>query len=236
MSEINIQRLAKDIKNIMRDPIENIYYQHDDENILKGYALIIGPKNTPYENGYYLFEFIFPEEYPFLPPTIKYYTNDGYTRFNPNFYICGKVCLSILNTWKGEGWTSCQNIRSILIILQTTLNDTPLCNEPGIGKNHRDYNNYNNMIMYKNHDVAIVGMLNKKYLDQKFNRFFDIMIENYTNNRENIYKNINNLRDKFIDNTKQKFSIYASEYTVNFNSLFKSITEIENSINNKKLN
>ena len=54
------------------------------------------------------------------------------TRFNPNFYRNGKVCLSILNTWEGEKWSSCQSIRSILITLQMTMNETPLLNEPGI--------------------------------------------------------------------------------------------------------
>ena len=54
MTSININRLAKDIRNIINDPIDNIYYRHDQENILKGYALIIGPNNTPYQNGYYL--------------------------------------------------------------------------------------------------------------------------------------------------------------------------------------
>ncbi len=86
MNNININRLAKDIKNIIKDPIDNIYYKHDEDNILRGYAMIIGPENTPYQDGYYFFEFNFPEEYPFLPPVIKYYTNDGHTRFNPNYY------------------------------------------------------------------------------------------------------------------------------------------------------
>ena len=53
MSKINLQRLAKDIKNVFNDPIENIYYKHDEDDILKGYAMIIGPENTPYSYGYY---------------------------------------------------------------------------------------------------------------------------------------------------------------------------------------
>ena len=38
MTNININRLAKDIKNILNDPIDDIYYKYDEENILKGYA------------------------------------------------------------------------------------------------------------------------------------------------------------------------------------------------------
>lgn len=223
MTNININRLAKDIKNILNDPIDDIYYKHDEENILKGYALIIGPKDTPYEYGYYLFEFTFPENYPFLPPTVKYYTNDGVTRFNPNYYVCGKVCLSLLNTWKGDGWTSCQNIRSILVTLQATLNDKPLCNEPGINENHKYYNAYNNMICYKNIEIAIFGMLLKKYLDKKFLHFYDIIVNEYKKNYKNILKNIENLKLVLKDSSIQKFSLYASEYLVNFKYLEKLV-------------
>ena len=57
ISKETINRLVKDIKQIRENPLHDngIYYYHDDNNILKGYALIIGPKNTPYNYGYYLF-------------------------------------------------------------------------------------------------------------------------------------------------------------------------------------
>ena len=134
---------TKDIKD---DELKKngIFYKHDEDNLLKGYAMIIGPKNTPYQDGFYFFTFKFSEEYPFVPPIVIFKTYDGFTRFNPNLYIDGKVCLSVLNTWKGEGWSSCQNIRSILLILSTVLNETPIENEPDLTINHRDNNNYNN--------------------------------------------------------------------------------------------
>ena len=99
--------------------------------------MIIGPKDTPYENGYYLFHFKYPKNYPYSPPKVTYHTNNGVTRFNPNLYRNGKVCISILNTWKGEQWTSCQNIRSVLLTLVTLLNENPLTNEPGYSPGHR---------------------------------------------------------------------------------------------------
>ena len=40
--------------------------------------------------------------------------------------------MSILKTWPGEQWSSCQTLRSILIILQITMNNEPLKNEPGV--------------------------------------------------------------------------------------------------------
>jgi len=55
----------------------------------------------------------FPEDYPSSAPHIVFLTtNGGKTRFNPNLYSDGKVCLSILGTWRGESgeqWSSVQN-------------------------------------------------------------------------------------------------------------------------------
>ena len=41
-------RLINDIKDIVRNPLTNhgIYYIHDEENMLQGSALIIGPSDT----------------------------------------------------------------------------------------------------------------------------------------------------------------------------------------------
>lgn len=52
-------------------------------------------------------------------------------RFNPNLYANGKVCLSILGTWSGPGWTSVQTMLSTLISIQSLMNPTPYHNEPG---------------------------------------------------------------------------------------------------------
>ena len=83
-----LKRLIMDIKDLKINNLskDGIYYEHDERNILKGYALIIGPKNTPYEFGNFLFTFDFPENYPHSPPIVKFCTNDGVIRFHPNLY------------------------------------------------------------------------------------------------------------------------------------------------------
>ena len=156
-----LRRIISDIKEIKKNPLteHGIYYEHDETDMLKGRALIIGPADTPYADGFYLFTFQFPANYPHAPPKVEFCTSDGVTRFNPNLYRTGKVCLSILNTWKGEQWSGCQTISSVLLALCTVLNDEPLLNEPGITKTHRDYEAYNEIIRYKNIEVAIFGML-----------------------------------------------------------------------------
>lgn len=161
VSKDALRRIVSDIKEIRKNPLSahGIYYEHDDVDILKGRALIIGPADTPYADGFYLFKFQFPANYPHAPPKVEFCTSDGHTRFNPNLYRTGKVCLSILNTWKGEPWSGCQTISSVLLAMCTILNDEPLLNEPGVLKSHRDFGAYNEIIRYKNIEVAIFGML-----------------------------------------------------------------------------
>ena len=163
LTKTAIQRIAKDVKYIINNPIENIYYKHDTENLTKGYALLLGNKNTPYSNGNYLFEFTFPDNYPYEPPKLKFLTSDGLMRFHPNLYINGKVCLSIINTWNGEGWTSCNNINSILLILISILDNNSLTYEPGIEINHYNVSKYNTLVAYKNIEFCILKQINMIY-------------------------------------------------------------------------
>ena len=196
VSKDAMRRIISDIKEIMVNPLTShgIFYEHDETDMLKGRALIIGPADTPYADGFYLFKFQFPANYPHVPPKVEFCTHDGYTRFNPNLYRSGKVCLSILNTWKGEAWSGCQTISSVLLAMCTILNNEPLLNEPGVCKNHRDFEPYNAIIQYKNIEVAIFGMLAsvlganvaKNDTVSEFAIFGDYMREHFQKNKEKI--------------------------------------------------
>ena len=184
-----VMRLLQDVKDIIKNPLESqgIYYKHNETDMLKGTALIIGPKDTPYENGFYFFKFEFPTDYPNSPPKVKYMTNDGETRFNPNFYRNGKVCLSILNTWKGDQWSSCQSISSILLTIVSVLDENPLCNEPGFSLSSIECIPYNKIITYRNFETAIRKVISKKDLHfQEMKYFKDIIYSNYKKNYNNI--------------------------------------------------
>ena len=104
-------------------------------NVLK--ALIIGPVDTPYENGVFEFDILLPYDYPNVPPKINLCTTgNGTVRFNPNLYNCGKVCLSLLGTWTGPSWNSKHStLLQVLVSIQSLIlvND-PFFNEPGCEK------------------------------------------------------------------------------------------------------
>ena len=187
-----IQRLLKDVKHIIKNPLtdQGIYYTHDDTDMLKGYAMIVGPTDTPYFGGFYFFEFTYPTDYPHSPPKVKYCTNGENIRFNPNLYCCGKVCVSLLNTWRGDQWTSCQTISTVLLTLCTLLCQDPLLNEPGVDRKHKDMINYTNIIEFSNINIAVCDILTKKkgvyqpffdifypFVKEIFNKNYDKLIE-----------------------------------------------------------
>jgi ubiquitin-conjugating enzyme E2 Z len=232
-----IKRLLNDIKEIIKNPLtpHGIHYVHDDTNMLKGKVLIIGPSDTPYENGFYLFEIDYPPNYPYSPPTLKYCTNDGKTRFNPNLYKCGKVCLSILNTWKGEQWTSCQSISTVLLTLCTILNENPLLNEPGILATNENCDKYNEIIKYRNIEFAMLELLTNENYNHNFSVFMPIMEEKFIQNFESTIKTV----DKGIENEKKGnyiiISIYYMDAITNYKKLKTQLIKYYKFIQNKNI-
>ena len=230
MNNINTKRLLKDIKDLERNNLQShgIYHEVNEDNINNMKILMVGPEKTPYAYGFYLFNLTIPEEYPFKPPIVKYCTQNGYTRFNPNLYINGKVCLSILNTWAGPQWTSCNNISTVLLSIQSMVfTDNPLHNEPGFENDKSSRNtNYNKLILYENLNTAIYNMV--KLLPCNFSYFNSIIIKLFIDNYNNIIKIIdNNLHqdNKFID-----CHIYSMKGTLNYNDLNNNIIKLYNKI------
>jgi ubiquitin-conjugating enzyme E2 Z len=233
-----IQRLLRDVKQIMKHPLTDngIYYIHDDNDLLKGYALIIGPSGTPYFGGFYFFKFNFPIDYPYSPPKVNFMTNDGVTRFNPNLYKCGKVCVSILNTWNGDKWSSCQTLNSILLTLCSLLNDTPLVNEPGQTKESKDFIPYQKSIEFSNINFSICEMINKNNnkIPKDFDIFYPFMIENFLKNYDNILKFVDSKNGEI---SSQRVFIYNMNTNIDYVLLKKKLIDTNNYIStlNKKI-
>lgn len=233
-SKESIKRLASDVREIMKNPLDNqgIFYKHSNSDMLSGNALIIGPPGTPYAYGFYFFKFKFPANYPHQPPTVTYLTNDGKTRFNPNYYRSGKVCLSILNTWKGPQWSGCNTISTVLLTLCTVLNEEPFLNEPGITKNHINYENYNISLIYSNLSVAILGVLkNEKINNIKSikKRFSKEVLEVFKKNYQNIIDNIETYEKKYTNDT-YRVPFYRMTTIVNFSALKKDFIDLNNEL------
>lgn len=128
-------RITREVAEIQKGADLSLAAAFRDNDVRRVRALIIGPPGTPYEFGFFEFKVSFPSKYPTEPPVVTCITtNNGRTRFNPNIYAEGKVCLSIIGTWRGEPgeeWSTAQGLESILISIQSLMSANPYENEPG---------------------------------------------------------------------------------------------------------
>lgn len=133
MSKVIPKRLNKEIEYAKSAAMEDqgIFYEYDDTDLMSGNAMIIGPQDTPYEGCLLCFAISYPGDYPFSSPTVRITTSDGVTRFHPNLYVEGKVCLSILGTWSGPKWAPAMSISTVLTTIRSILDPNPIANEPG---------------------------------------------------------------------------------------------------------
>ncbi|KAJ8560467.1 hypothetical protein K7X08_022327 [Anisodus acutangulus] len=127
--------IMKEWKILEKNLPESIYVRAYELRMDLLRAVIIGAPGTPYHDGLFFFDIVFPSDYPSHPPKV-YYLSRGY-HMNPNLYSNGYVCLSLINTWKGrdssEMWTAKNStVLQLLISIQgLVLNDQPYFNEPG---------------------------------------------------------------------------------------------------------
>lgn len=87
--------------------------------------------------------------------------HSGGLRLNPNLYACGKVCLSLLNTWSGSGcerWNpSNSTMLQVLVSIQAlVLNSKPYFNEPGYSRTANTPQGERNSLAY-NEEIFLLS-------------------------------------------------------------------------------
>ena len=257
-SPIAVGRIKFDISQIRNDKDiianEGIYYCFDTENNISTHyhQLIIGPEDSPYHGGFYLFKAQFPDNYPFKPMTMKTLTQGEKVRKHPNLYVCGKCCFSFLGTWQGPPWTPCNNPRSVGVSMRSVMTPFPLENEPGyedIKKRQSLHTRYADLISWFNIKHAVCEVMEnidnedmsyklfKNDIIYQFNKNFNYYIS-YTKKllkyEEDLIKNYGNSYVKSpvygfsieynVKSTISKLEILYSKYS-NFDSLNPKVVE-----------
>lgn len=233
MSSILIKRLSIDIEKFnSSNYAENGIFIHVDEtNMTNIKALIIGAEGTPYEDGFHLFQINIPTTYPYDPPTVKYITGDGVTRFNPNLYVEGKVCLSIIKTWPGPPWSPLFTFGTILLSIQSMiLNSEPLTNEPGLENSNKQLiKKYNDFIEHQNLKVALIDQYEN--IPKGFENFKPIFTDYIHKNKLKIRERILKLKET-MDQTQISL---ASAFNCNvFTNYSNMLERFENIISRKE--
>lgn len=118
------RRLMRDFKRIQQDSASasgGISASPLADNVMIWNAIIIGPEDTPFEDGTFRLCLTFDEQYPNKPPNVKFTSEI----FHPNVYATGDLCLDILQ----NRWSPTYDVASILTSIQSLLND-PNINSP----------------------------------------------------------------------------------------------------------
>jgi ubiquitin-conjugating enzyme E2 Z len=181
---LKVKRIMGDIKKFNERCLdkEGIYLDYNEDDLGSMKYLIVGPDETPYQGGFYLFDIKISKDYPFKPPSVKYISYSNNVRINPNLYQNGKVCLSVLGTWQGPPWIAAMNLGSLAIDIQIRLNKYPLQNEPGFEKDFDNQTpNYNKITSYYNIELCVIKVLEQiELLPKKFQEIIKTkFIENY---------------------------------------------------------
>lgn len=150
------RRIMGDLRELLKDPLHEVFINFDESDINQMIAMIRGQEG-PYEFCQFLFHIRFSDDYPMSPPIVKFCSSDGRTRLNPNLYIEGKVCLSILGTWQGDPWTSVMTIKTVILsIMALVMTREPLRNEPGMESSPADkIEIYNQIVEYASLNILL---------------------------------------------------------------------------------
>lgn len=121
-----IKRINADLNEILKNPPANCSAgPTDDNNIYEWQATIMGPRDTPYQDGIFYLSIIFPSEYPFKPPIVKFITKIYHCNINSN----GSICLDILKNEWSPALTISKLLLSICSLMTDPNPDDPLVTE-----------------------------------------------------------------------------------------------------------
>lgn len=82
-----------------------------------------GPTETPYEGGAFELAINVPEQYPLVPPAVRFRTRV----FHPNVHFkTGEICLDILKTAWSPAWTLHSVCQAVLALMSDPAADSPL--------------------------------------------------------------------------------------------------------------
>ena len=217
-------RLAQEIADLTESlPCEvsnSVFAVVDKQRVDFMKCVIMGSAGTPYAHGAFVYDIYFDENYPNGPPKINLSTTGGSAiRFNPNLYNCGKVCLSLLGTWRGsatENWNpKVSTLLQVILSIQAIIMSSEVYfNEPGYEhlmgtvEGERLNNGYSNIVRYGNLKYAMI-----EQLKNPVRGFEDVIRRNFFMKKDTILAEV----DGWIERAKTEDACYTNGLTTSHN-------------------
>lgn len=119
----SLKRIAKEIQAYSDNPHPFVaIFPCANINLWK--ILLLGPKETPYENGLFLLYAQFPGDYPFKPPEVRFIT----PIYHCNMNMQGRICHSVFDRNYSPALTFRQIVDCVYGLILTPEPDDPLDN------------------------------------------------------------------------------------------------------------
>jgi ubiquitin-conjugating enzyme E2 D len=110
------RRIQNEIKEMINNPPANCSAGPiDDNDIYSWQATIMGPEDSPYQNGLFYLKIDFPQDYPFKSPKIRFVTKIYHCNINSS----GGICLDILK----DQWSPALTISKVLLSICSMMDD-----------------------------------------------------------------------------------------------------------------
>lgn len=148
------QRLLKEYKEVTRSKSGDtgITLIPNEANLFLWRALLKGPTETPFEGGSFELSINVPEQYPLVPPTVRFKTKI----FHPNVHFrTGEICLDILKTAWSPAWTLLSLCQAVLALMSDPAPDSPLNCDAGNLLRGGDIRGYNSLAKMYTIDFAM---------------------------------------------------------------------------------
>ena len=133
----------------------------ENNNIFNWRVSMLGPKNTPYENGLFIISIIFPNDYPNHGPEFKFKNKIYHLNVvcDENKKDFGHICINSINSWRLSGKV---NGKPGYAVKQALLDIFCLFYKQGVGSSY-DENMENDYVNNRKKFEADARAWTKKY-------------------------------------------------------------------------
>jgi ubiquitin-conjugating enzyme E2 D/E len=108
------KRIKAELRKIRTDqPANCTIWTETETNRFKWVASILGPANSPYEDGTFFLNILFPSNYPFHPPDFHLIT----PIYHPNISSEGHICTCLLK----KRWSPALTIHTVLLTVREVM-------------------------------------------------------------------------------------------------------------------